>query len=509
MTRKQRLFIRILLITLIFSGTTVALANELLEGEHCTIEADTVIEGDAFVFCGELIVEGRVEGNIIGAANLAVISGEIGGSIYLVGGELDLFGTVGKDVHFVGVVLRLEETARFEHERGGVLSGNLSNTITPGAVVPGTVTNLGYQLVINGEVGGVTFWGSALNIDGSVNGDVTATVGSADSDGSSSQIETLLLPFPFTVTLVDPGFVLGEDGFIRGTLDYSGTTRGIEDGQVGEVIFRSTTIEPIVIGAPVEESARSLQIYAGNILSEFATLGLIGGFFLIIAPGPMQAPLRSLQTRPLSTLGVGLLSFILSFPIVLIIALFSLFIVFVLSLLPLDSFVLFGGVVLGLANIGGASIFYFTAIYVARIIFAFALGRLIVHLLLNDDGSLRFQLISLLLGIFIVAFIGAIPVIGPGFNALALFLGLGAILTVLQNAINRFRAVGLSVSAIANGYSSAAKERLPLLPARTGRTEDDDMPDFAAPVIEDRSPDEIGLDDLPEGFDWWGEDDPR
>jgi hypothetical protein len=492
---------------LIYSFTAVLLlmsagivsARELLEGERCRVEAGTVIAGDLFVFCNELNIAGEVEGNLIGLARDVVITGEIGGSIYVIGGELELSGTLGKDLHFIGLILRVEDGAYFADQRGSILTANLSHAIEPDVVVPGSVLNAGYQLLVKGEINQeVNFWGSALHVAGRVGGDVTAAVGSSESDGASSQIETLLLPFPFQVTLVDPGLVLLEDAFIGGMLEYTGPSVGVLEGAVGrEIVFQSTAIEPIVLGAPVEESARSLQLYGGQVLQEVLTLGLIGVALLLVAPRQMQAPLRSLQTRPLSTLGVGMLSFVLSFPIVLIFAVLSLLIVFILSLLPMQTFVIFGGVVLGLVNIGWASVFYFTAIYIARLIFALALGRVVVYVLFDDDGSLRYQFASLGIGVLALGVLGSIPVIGWGFNALALFVGLGAILTVLQNQFRRFRASGQE-------ETPPAGEQVPLLPYFAG-----DGQQFATPVISEESPPEVGLDDLPDGFDWWGEDDPR
>jgi hypothetical protein len=491
---------------LIYSFTAVLLlmsagivsARELLEGERCSIEAGTVIAGDLFVFCNELNIAGKVEGNLIGLARTVMIEGEIGGSVYVIGGELELTGTLGKDLHFIGLILSVEHGSYFVDERGSILTANLSHSIEPGVVVPGSVLNAGYQLLVKGEIGQeVNFWGSALNIAGRVGGDVTAAVGSSDADGASSQIETLLLPFPFQVTLVDPGLVLLEEATIDGTLEYTGQSVGFLEGSVGrEIIFQSTAIEPIMLGAPVEESARSLQLYGGQVLQEVLTLGLIGVALLLVAPRQMQAPLRSLQTRPLSTLGMGMISFVLSFPIVLIFAVLSLLIVFILSLLPMHTFVIFGGVVLGLVNIGWASVFYFTAIYIARLIFALAVGRLVVYVLFDGDGSLRYQLASLGIGVLILGVLGSIPVVGWGFNALALFLGLGAILTVLQTQFHRFRASG-------EAGTPSPGEQVPLLPYFAG-----DGQQFTTPVIEDAPP-EVGLDDLPDGFDWWGEDDPR
>lgn len=488
------------ILLIVFLMTGAVSANEILDGELCTITSEEVITDDVFVLCGELIVNGHVEGNIIGAARTARINGQIDGSIYLLGGELVVNGGIGKDVHFAGLVLRVDDQTHFDHQSGSVVSVNLSNTISSGATIPGGIIDLGYQLLVGGTVvGDIDFWGSALNISGVTKGDITATVGNSQSDGASSQIETLLIPFPFDVELVDPGLIIFRDAQVEGLLEYTGPTPGLINAKLDQKpVFNPT--QPSLIGTPVEQSARSLQNYLEEVLQEFANLIFIGIIFTFIAPRQMQAPLRSMRAHPLSTLGVGMLSFILSFPIFLIIALFSILIVVIISFLPLEDVVVFGGVALALANIGSASIFYFTAIYIARIIFGLALGRFLVRLLYHDDGSWRSLYLSLAVGLVGLSLANSIPTIGWGIDALALFLGLGAILSVLRIQIKRF--LDSNPVRVTAAYPTVQTVQ-PALPRPFGFREPQR---FARPVVKE-NPSPPGTENLPEGFDWWGEDD--
>ncbi|MFW5691996.1 MAG: hypothetical protein ACOCX3_01455 [Chloroflexota bacterium] len=497
--RMRRRLILALVIFLLFAVTGGASARGILDGETCNVEADTVIEGNLFVLCGELRIDGHVRGSVIGGARSARINGMVDGSVYLFGGELIVTGELGKDIHFAGLVLDVTDTAAFTHHRGSILSANLSGTIAGGSTVPGHITSVGYQLIVNGDVGGeVNFWGSALTISGEVEQDVTATVGNAESGGASSQIETLLIPFPFEVELIDPGLILEGDGAVRGQLDYTGPTPGIIDGTTERTPIYRTTEEPLLTGTPVQQSARSLRRYFSAVFREFLALGFIGVLTVILVPRYMLAPVRRMQMNPVSSLGVGMLSFILSFPIVLIVALLSVVLVLLLSLLPLDNVVLFGGIVLGLANIGGASVFYFTAIYIARVVFALAVGRLIVRLTFRDrdDNGWRYLLASVGVGVFLMAMAGSIPIFGWGFNALALFMGLGAILGVLRQQMKKIRSTPTpGPSPRPARYAPPVISRLPYTPEEARRT--------PPPLIDDEPP-AIGMDNLPEGFNWWG-----
>lgn len=486
-----------LMCLLLFGGVGGVSAREILDGEQCFVPENSTISGNVFVLCGELLVDGHIEGHLIGAARTATINGRVDGSIYMLGGQLDIYGEVGKDVHFGGIVLNVHASAQFS-DHGGIIAANLSTAIDPEATIPGSIINLGYQLVIDGNVNReISFWGSSLTIAGEVQGNVYATVGDSESDGVSSEIETLLIPFPFDVELIDPGLIVADTGIIRGQLNYRGPTEGRLRGTLDQPEIFVATREPITIGGTTEQTRRGLQIYFQHVLDEFITLAFIGLVSLVIAPRTMQMPLRPLQARPLSTLGVGMLSFILSFPIVLIIILFSLLIVFIMGLLPLDDLVLVGGVVLGLANIGGAGLFYFTAIYVARVIVALAVGKLLLRLFWKDDGSMRSLFISMGIGLLLLSMLGSIPVFGWAFNALALFLGLGAILTVIRAQFRRFREAGAPLPPPLPLHYADELPALPYFP--------EDAQRFAPPLIDDL-PQPMGLDNLPAGFRWWKDD---
>ena len=501
MKRLSKITVRSLIIIVVMMTAGVVSAREILDGERCYIPEDRVVTGDLFVLCGDLIVEGRVEGHIIGAARTATIHGTVEGSIYILGGELSVQGSLGKDLHFVGLTLKVEEEARFLHEGGAILSANLSNTVLSGATVPGNISNVGYQLIIDGDVGHeISFWGSTLNISGRVGGDVTATVGNSESGGTASQIETLLIPLRFDIELRDPGLILAEGGSINGQLEYTGPTEGIIRGETAFPPVFNTTRTPVV-GNPVEQSARTLGNYIQARLREFIALMFVAALCLLAIPRQIQAPIIELQAHPISTLGVGMLSFILSFPIVLILAILSLFFMFILAYLPLEDVTLFSGIVLGLANIGAASVFYFTAIYIARVVVALALGRFIVRMLrLGSDGhNMRTSFLHVAVGFIVLTVLGSAPLVGKIFTAIALFLGLGAILSVVRAQIQHLReSSGSPTPPPPIRFQVKRSPPLPYFP--------EDAVQFAPPII-DEPPDAIGSGNLPEGFNWWGETD--
>jgi hypothetical protein len=461
-------------------------ARETRQGDQCVVAQDEVINGNLFVLCRTLVVAGRVNGNLMGAATTAQLKGTVTGAVYLLAGQLDVEGLVGKNLHFAGPVLRLQPTARFEDTRADLLSASLSTVVADGASIPGSITDVGYQLVVHGQTGGeINFWGSALTLNGQIGGDVDATVGDPESTGIS-QLQTLLIPFSWDVELINPGLVVSPRGQIAGDLRYAGPTGGRIDGAVsGQTMYTPVIVQPTLTQIISEEQG-GLRLYLSQVIREFITLAIIGLLALAFLPRPLQQALRTLQARSLPSIGLGLLAFILSFPIILIFLLFSILIVFMLSLLQLESLVFGGGILLAITNLGGATIFYFVAIFISRVIVGLAMGRLVVRLAVRDESTPRAAVISLLVGLALLALAGSLPVIGWVVNAVVVFLGLGAVLIVLQAQLRSYR------------DGAPASIRVTPILVKSGY----ETPVFPPPMLDD-GPKTPGMDNLPPGFKWW------
>lgn len=485
------MILTLVILLLIGSGTS---AREILQGDTCTLNAETTITGNLFVFCRTLIVNGTVEGSLIGAALNAEIRGTIRDDIYLAGGQLDLHGTVGEDMIFAGAVLRIHPTAVLESERSDLVSASLSTTLFEGAVIPNNATNAGYQLLLFGEVGGeVSFWGAALTVAGEVGGDVDAQVGDS-AGGDSSQVQTLLIPLRFLnfdLELINPGLTVVEDAAIGGQLTYTALSPGRIEGELAEEpIYIPVIVAPDFtdINLADEGNIAWLNSYLGQVVREVITLGIVGAVGLAVMPRQMQVPLHNLRQRPLSSLGIGILSFIVSFGVWLVSALLLLLLIFVLLALQMTDLVVIGFMALGAVDLGGAGIFYFVAIYVSRAVVALGLGRLVVRLALGDDGSARVGYISLVVGAAILSLLAWLPFVGSVVTALALALGLGAVIMAVTRI--QFREPPRPQPHSATVLPRRIESSRQILPP---------------PVIED-GPSSPGMENLPEGFEWWDED---
>ncbi len=415
-------------------STSVVFARDLIQGEDCEIAADRVIEGSLFTLCQKLHIAGRVEGNVFGIALRASITGEVGGNVYLAGLQLDLDGTVLRDLHYAGLALNLRSSGAEPTEpvQGQLAFATLSTHLAKTAYHGGPVTGLGYQFIVDGALQGeINYWGWALQINDSIVGDVHATVGNPESD--ASDLETVLLPLDIALKIANPGLTMGGSAAIDGNLTYRGPVKADIEGKVSGAIEYHSTRPAIVQNVP-EEGA--VNTFLARFLRETMVLLTVGLLALAFAAKQIQLPLDPLRWRPVPSFVIGMLLFIVSFPITLILLLLTTIVMLLLALLQLDGVLLVLGSLLALVDIVSVGLFYFTALFLARAVVAFGLGRLILRLGFGNDIAKRTQVASLIVGVLVIACLSALPVVGFVFNAGALFLGLGAITRVAANGLH-------------------------------------------------------------------------
>lgn len=477
----RRLGFILALLALLGTGRTAA--REIRQGDECVIPTNEVIRDNVFVLCRVLTIDGRIEGNLTGAASVATINGTITGDISLLAGELNFNGTAGENLHFVGPVLRVQPGATFESATGDLVAVTLSTGLE--AAVPGSVTGLGYEFKLGGSVGGeVNFWGGALDINGAVGRDVNAAV--ADPKATAfSQWLNLLFPLFWGTTVQEPGMVLSNRGSVEGDLRYTGPVEGMINGQVaGETVFTPINTQPDLTQIIPEEQrgGRELGIYLSQALQEMLTLAIIGLIGLSLAYHPLQLPLRQMQARPLWSLGAGLLALIAGILAILVIAVVGILVLIILGQLQLTGLSLGASIMLIVATLGSSGGLAFIVIFISRVLVALFVGRLIVRVAVGDDGSKRVTTLSLFVGVIVLALLASLPVIGWVINLAALLFGLGAI--ALHVAVQL----------------RPAYERVPVLVYRTA-----DSAPPPPPIVED-SGNPPGMDNLPVGFRWWDDD---
>lgn len=461
-------------------------AREFLQGNRCHVLPEETITGTLFVLCENLLIEGVVEGDVVGAAWRAQISGRITGNAYLVGGETAIHGTVERSLHYVGVVLTLGGTGERTSTFGGLLGGTLLTDIHENATVTGNIITIGYELRVAGVIEGeVNFWGSALQLLGQITGDVYASVGDPASEGA--QIRTLLLPFGFDVQLDRAGLVIAEGAVLTGGITYSGVARGTIDG----VVTGETSYTQLLLALPTLDEPATLVVYGAALLREFSALLLVGVVSWFLMPNALQRPILQLKSRPISSFSVGMVAFIVSFPVVLILALMGVGVVALLLLFRLEGVAVVVGLAWGLANTVFVGGFYLVAIYGARAVVAWAAGRFLLRSLHGTMSARNLSLGGMVLGVGVIAVCVSLPIVGWLINALVLFLGLGAVLVVVGESVRTWRENPVAPPAF-TGYR-------PIIVARTTRHTATEQEAPPMPILAEQAQ---GMENLPEGFRW-------
>ena len=223
-------------------------------------------------------------------------------------------------------------------------------------------------------------------------------------------------------------------------------------------------------------------------LSVLLTVGLLG---IVFAERRFRYPLTQMRRRPARSFVIGMLLFIISFPITLMLLMVAFVIVTLLLALNLDGVALPLGAFLGLVDIGLIGGFYFCAIFVARAVFALGIGRMIIQIATDRANARRRPRLSVVIGVALLALLTSLPGVGFLFNSGALFLGLGAMASATLGWLRALRQGRFRAGARpgAGGWTAQEAARAAIVAPST-------QPRKRPLLTADR-----GLEDLPVGFD--------
>lgn len=495
LSRYRHPFRRWLLVLLIVLGSAAAVsAREILQDSKCVVPADTTVDGTLIVLCDSLRIEGTVNGDVFGVGLRTTITGRINGSVYLAGFTLRHEGTIANSLHYLGLTLAIKglDGSALPAVGGNALVAALRADLEKNAQIVGSLFTAAYQWNVDGIINGeLNYWGSRLEINGIVRSPVYASVGDPGADGS--QIRSLLLPFGFDVTLSPPGLVIGPTGLLVDQLEYTGPVQGVIDGTtLSSVQFRRNT--PNV---PMLTQPSTFVIYGGEVLREFTALLVLGVIGWLLVPRVWQRPMITLRLRPIPSFSFGMLAFILSFPLIFMLGLMTILLVIVLLIVRLDGVAAALGLLLTIATVSLGGTFYFVAIYVSRVLFGWAIGRFMLRSARADMSVRVYSISSLMAGMLTLAVLVSLPTVGWIFNALALFLGLGAALLVLIEYLQQVRGVVPQPPSTPYARSAlrVAIPNGPMLPTMSESLR------TATPSLPFGKPDLPGMENLPPGFD--------
>jgi hypothetical protein len=400
-------------------------AGDSYEGDTIVIDEDT--DDDVYAFGQEIVVDATIDGDLLAFGSSLTINGTVTGDVIFAGAVLTLNGTVGDDLRAAGAVLYLGEDASVGDDFN---AGAGAIEMLPGSSVGGDLYFGAGQAVIGDVAGGIAGGGEGVRIVGTVGGNADLEVGDPNSTSPTFMIQMQQywmqaqgVEFP-PISDVPPGLSFAEGGEVEGDLRYtaSQSAQGVEDFVGGTTDFIQQ-----VAGEEAGPSAALLGVrFLGHFIGLFLVALVFGVLLQSLAPKFLDGALDTLKARPLPSLGVGFLGYLVYFVLVL------LFVVLLfVALIPLGVIGVGGPIARGLLLLGAGfqTFFGLSTRWLPIILFGLLLGG-VLYGLVNKERKAPFW--SLVIGVFVVAFVVAIPIVGRMvIGGLLSLFALGAVILYL------------------------------------------------------------------------------
>ena len=415
---------------LVLTFSTTARAFDGRGGDRVVIGSDEVINDDMYVGSEVFVLDGTVNGDVIAFGQTVTINGTVDGDLMTAAQTVVVNGEVTGAIRMAGSVLFVGEGASIG---GDIVSAGYSLELRKGSTVGQDLVFAGAQILLAGDVTrNVQVGTAAFELRGNVGGDVNAEVGDADQVQNGPPPMMFMPQSSVPAPNVPPGLTIDPSATIEGDLEYTQSKDlTIPAGVVSGEVTRSAASRGGT--APREETTgQKVGKWALGFVRNSLTLILIGLFLLWLFPGFVRGLSAHLQSKPLPSLGWGVVAWAGFF--------FALFLVICVTIV--------GGIFFGLLTLGqltgtviGLGIlsvfalivgFVLVTTFVAKVVFGAALGKWMLARLNSPLAEHRYW--PMIVGVLITAAAIAllsfplIPgVLGGLLNFAIVLFGLGAL----------------------------------------------------------------------------------
>ncbi len=427
MSQKSKLFSAlslVVLLALILVPSVAAFGGE--GGDYIVIPDDKVIDDDYYVAAESVVLDGTIEGDFFVAAQSVVINGTVEGDLVAFSQSVVINGTVGDDLRSGAAAIQLGENAVIGDD---LIFGGASLELMPGAQVGGDLLFGGAQALVEGDIAGnLRVGASALELTGSVAGDVSAYVDSP-KDGENVPPTMFLGPqMNISMPTVSPGLTIADSAKIDGDLKYTATND--MDFPPSAVAGNITREEPQVDAhSEIKMTPPTPQEVAGmwflRVLRAIITLIALGMLMQWLFPNFLASAEYKLQTDTWGSLGWGVVAYAFFF--------FALLVVFTAMIL--------GAIIFGVLSLGGLSGtivvvgllllsalivgFVLTVTYLTKIIVATLGGKLLLARIKPEWANHKFY--PLASGVVLLSIVMSIPLAGGLVKLIVVLFALGAL----------------------------------------------------------------------------------
>jgi cytoskeletal protein CcmA (bactofilin family) len=405
------------LLALRLAGPAWAMDNR--SGGNVVIHSDEVINDDLYIFGQSITLDGTVKGDVIAFGGQITLNGVVEGDLVAAGQAIIVNGRVTDDARLAGATVTLGGHANIADD---LVSAGYSLETAPESVVAGEAIFAGGQMLHGGNIAGnLKLAVGALQLNGIVGGNLMAEVGEPADRPPFSPFQ--FMPNAPRFPDVRGGLMVGPGAKVGGNFDYTKRTGvDIPGGIVaGQIVHRL----PAVSQTAAETRPHPLVAWFLDNLRNLITLLIAGLLMIWLTPVLTRQSAAILQSKPLPSLGWGLVTVFAVF-----------FILMVLFILVVIFAVIFGVATLGdllgttiwLGLFAGFAIllaFGLAVGYVSKIVVSYWGGR---WLLARLNPALAGNLVwPLLVGVLVFATLAAIPFLGNLVSLFVSLFGLGAL----------------------------------------------------------------------------------
>lgn len=356
----------------VLAAAQAALAAEFKSSNNVEIASGEVINDDLYISGGTVVVNGKVNGDLIVSGGTVTINGSVRDDLMVASGNVTLNGTVNQTARIMGGTLSVN----------GKIGQDL--LVAGGTVEAASTSSVGRDTV---------FASGNAQLSGSIGRKLNAAGGNVVIDG----------PIGGTARLEVSQLRLTDRADIKGDLIYTSDNKA--DIASGAKISGKT------IHKVPPRPSRPSRVGSGIVLFILSFLAAYLFGIVLLALYPVKVPhiASTIVTSPWQSLLLGIALLILV-PIAAIILL-----ILVITI-PISLTAIF---------------LYILGIYLAKVFVGLMVGKWIsAYFKLRGGNAL-----ALLIGLFIVMLLGAIPVLGLFLRFIYVVFGLGAAGLVLYRAI--------------------------------------------------------------------------
>lgn len=169
----------------LFTTFNSVFAAQFSAGQEYILNKNEIIGSNLYSVGNNIIINGKIYGDLIGAGSNILVSGEVSKSLMVVGGTVTVLGNVGDSLRAAGGNI--------------IVSGNIGKdfivvagaiNITKDAELNGDTRIAGRKITIDGDINGKTkIYGEEVIINGKVSNDVEINASKSLTIGSSAVID--------------------------------------------------------------------------------------------------------------------------------------------------------------------------------------------------------------------------------------------------------------------------------------------------------------------------------